>query len=135
MFDAESSQIRDLSLPQSASAEYEVSTLLIARLYILHLNIPWVDATLVHIQNPENILRNIPEELKFKDQSTLVSSLERLWEVDPMSILAFESGQRAELVKLFAFKTGSETRLGLGPGCLQDSDILCPLSGTQTVAI
>jgi len=135
MFGPGSSGIDDKSNFHSDLADYEISTLLIGQMWMVPIDIRWIDATLEHIRKPEVLLKEIPEELKNKDPTALISSLERLWEVDPQSIQALGRGQKIEGVKLFILKTGTETRLGLGPACIKDSDILCRLSGRQTVAI
>ena len=135
MFDPGLPRVQDLSHLQSTLAAYDISTLLINQIWLVPLHLPWIDATLDHIQNPEALLKEIPESFQGQNRSDLLSSLERLWEVDPKSILAIRAGPKPGGVKLFSFKIGTETRLGLGPSCIQDSDILCRLSGTETVAI
>jgi hypothetical protein len=96
---------------------------------------PWNKTTLEDIKNPEQLLRDAPKWLKTMDQSQLIFPLERLWELDPKSILSFEGNQSSRGARLFAFTCRSGTRIGLGPDCLQDADILCRLHGMHTVAL
>ncbi|KAN0114565.1 Heterokaryon incompatibility protein (HET) domain containing protein [Hyaloscypha variabilis] len=133
MFNADSAETED---PLWWSiGEYDINALLVGQIRILPLNVPWVDATLEHVQTPNMLLKDTPEELKTMDQSTLVSSLENLWEVDPTSTIALGGRKRSTGANLFTFKSGSETRIGLGPDCLQDSDLLCRLGRTHAVTI
>jgi hypothetical protein len=132
MFKASSPQHANLCFTEP-EMDYEINSVLVQQIWIIPLSTPWNEVTLEDIRNPEQLLGDTPEYLKNMDQTQLSFSLERLWELDSESILSFEGKQSSNRAKLFAFTCRSGTRIGLGPDCLQDADILCRLHGMHTL--
>lgn len=133
MFDEMSHEDKSMSFTQP-DFQYEVNSVLIEQIWTIPLSKSWSETTAEDIKNSELLLNDGPEHLKSVDPLQWSHALEALWELDPTSVLDFKGGSGPKTAKLFLFKTSSGTRIGLGPHCLRDGDILCRLEGEHTVA-
>ncbi|PMD20441.1 hypothetical protein NA56DRAFT_704783 [Hyaloscypha hepaticicola] len=132
MFDA--SQFQHALGFAQPETQYGYSTLLVEQVWVIPLSKPWIETILEDIRNSKQLLKHAPKHLDAIDQTHLSFSLERLWEVDPASILSFGDADISDGPKLFAFKNKSGSKIGLGPHSMQDGDILCR-SGMHVVAL